>query len=117
MMAARREDRQGQDLSGELRGVLRLEEPMARHTVWGIGGPAREFYEPADESDLIAFVRARAGRRTNAESDGPDASDFFFLGLGSNLLVRDGGLRGGARCAGPAQGAQAQGRGRGPQGA
>lgn len=95
MMAARRHDhdpqqRLAQDGAGGLRGVLRFEEPMARHTVWGIGGPAREFYEPADEADLIAFVRSRA--RQSAPSDA-GAPTFFFLGLGSNLLVRDGGLR------------------------
>lgn len=66
-----------------LRGMYREFEPLSRHTVWGIGGPARRFYAPADVDDLCAFLSAL-----------PDDEDLFWLGLGSNLLVRDGGIRG-----------------------
>ena len=65
----------------EPRGELRENEPLSRHTVWGIGGPARRFYAPADLTDLCAFL---AGL--------PDDEPVFWLGLGSNLLVRDGGI-------------------------
>ena len=66
-----------------VRGVLRLGEPLARHTSWRVGGPADRYFEPADREDLIAFVR-------QLPSDEP----VLWLGLGSNLLVRDGGFRG-----------------------
>lgn len=60
-----------------------MNEPMARHTTWRVGGPADRFYQPADLDDLVAFITA-------LEKDEP----LFWLGLGSNLLVRDGGIRG-----------------------
>lgn len=66
-----------------LRGVMRTNESLARHTVWAIGGPADRFYEPADLDDLCVFVATLA-------ADEP----LFWFGLGSNLLVRDGGIRG-----------------------
>lgn len=65
------------------RGELRRNEPMSRHTSWRVGGPAELFYVPADLSDLAHFLR---------ELDG-DLPVFWF-GLGSNLLVREGGIRG-----------------------
>lgn len=65
------------------RGELRLQEPMARHTTWRVGGPADRFYRPADREDLIAFLRSL-----------PEDEPVFWCGLGSNLLVRDGGVRG-----------------------
>jgi len=66
-----------------LRGELRLEEPLSRHTTWRVGGPARRFYRPADREDLLCFLRAL------------DAGEpLLWLGLGSNLLVRDGGFKG-----------------------
>ncbi|SEO74647.1 UDP-N-acetylmuramate dehydrogenase [Aquisalimonas asiatica] len=67
----------------EHRGELRLQEPMARHTTWRVGGPADRFYRPADRDDLITFLRSL-----------PEDEPVFWCGLGSNLLVRDGGLRG-----------------------
>ena len=66
-----------------LRGVLREREPMARHTTWRVGGPAERFYEPADCDDLAAMLRLL-----------PVDEPIFWLGMGSNLLVRDGGIRG-----------------------
>jgi UDP-N-acetylmuramate dehydrogenase len=66
-----------------LRGELRYDEPLARHTSWRVGGPARRFYRPADREDLLTFLR-------QLEPQEP----LFWLGLGSNLLVRDGGFPG-----------------------
>ncbi len=66
-----------------LRGRLREREPMARHTTWRVGGPADRFYQPADREDLAVFL-------TMLPADEP----LYWCGLGSNLLVRDGGLRG-----------------------
>ncbi len=71
------------DPSSAVRGRLLHNEPMSRHTSWRVGGPADCFFEPADREDLIAFVRAL-----------PPAEPVLWLGLGSNLLVRDGGWRG-----------------------
>ena len=64
-------------------GVLRHRESLARHTVWGIGGFADRYFEPADIDDLAAFL-----------VDLPEAEPLLWIGLGSNLLVRDGGVRG-----------------------
>jgi UDP-N-acetylmuramate dehydrogenase len=66
-----------------LRGSLKLDEPMARHVSWRTGGPADRFYTPADLVDLAMFLRQL-----------PEDEPLLFLGLGSNLLVRDGGWRG-----------------------
>jgi len=66
-----------------LRGTLRLHEPMARHTSWRAGGRAARLYQPADLEDLADFLRQL-----------PAGEPLVFVGLGSNLLVRDGGLRG-----------------------
>ena len=65
------------------RGRLRRNEPMARHTSWRVGGPAERFYEPANLTDLSSFL-----------ADLPADEPLLWLGLGSNLLVRDGGLPG-----------------------
>ena len=56
---------------------------MSRHTSWHVGGPAEVFFSPRDRADLAAFLR----------SIPPDVP-VHWLGLGSNLLVRDGGLKG-----------------------
>ncbi|MGI9333946.1 MAG: UDP-N-acetylmuramate dehydrogenase [Gammaproteobacteria bacterium] len=69
--------------NGGLRGVSCRNEPLARYTAWGIGGPADRYYRPADVDDLAVFL-ARL----------PEAEPVFWLGLGSNLLVRDGGIAG-----------------------
>jgi UDP-N-acetylmuramate dehydrogenase len=71
----------------ELRGVWRENEPLARHTSWRVGGPAEVFYVPADRDDLVSFLQSLA----------PD-TPLTWLGLGSNLLVRDGGVRGVVLC-------------------
>ena len=65
------------------RGELRRDEPMSRHTSWRAGGKADLFFIPSSVEDLQAFLR---------ELDA--ATPIFWLGVGSNLLVRDGGIRG-----------------------
>lgn len=72
----------GSGQTAALRGTLLLREPMAKHTSWRVGGPADRYYEPADVADLASFLRGV-----------PESEPIFFVGLGSNLLVRDGGLR------------------------
>ncbi|MBV6475542.1 MAG: UDP-N-acetylmuramate dehydrogenase [Rhodocyclaceae bacterium] len=71
------------NLAQSLRGELRFNEPMARHVTWRAGGAAARAYVPADLDDLAAFLRA-------TRIDEP----LLFVGLGSNLLVRDGGFAG-----------------------
>jgi len=66
-----------------LRGNLLENEPMARHTTWRVGGPAEHYYQPADVADLALFLRQL-----------PANEPLTWVGLGSNLLVRDGGIRG-----------------------
>jgi UDP-N-acetylmuramate dehydrogenase len=65
------------------RGELSYDEPMAQHTSWRAGGAARRFYKPADLADLCAFLQ-------DLDPDEP----LLWVGLGSNLLVRDGGFPG-----------------------
>ena len=64
-------------------GEIRHDEPMARHTSWRAGGPAQTFFMPASIDDLASFL-------AELDADTP----LFWLGVGSNLLVRDGGLPG-----------------------
>lgn len=66
-----------------LRGILRIKESMRRHTSWRVGGSVDRCYTPADLEDLAVYLR-------NIPIDEP----VMFVGLGSNLLVRDAGLRG-----------------------
>ena len=63
-----------------LRGELRSGAPMARHVSWRAGGDAARLYAPADLDDLALFLRQL-----------PPGEPVLFVGLGSNLLVRDGG--------------------------
>lgn len=65
-------------------GDVRLYEPLAKHTTLRVGGPAQFWVEPRNEeafADLIRYCR-----RENLP--------LFVIGRGSNLLVRDGGIRG-----------------------
>jgi UDP-N-acetylmuramate dehydrogenase len=62
--------------------VLR-NEPMSRHTSWHVGGPADLFFTPRDVADLAVFLQS-------LDVDTP----VLWIGLGSNLLVRDAGIRG-----------------------
>lgn len=68
---------------GGLRGKLVRAEPMRRHVSWRAGGSVDRAYLPADLDDLRQFLVGL-----------PPDEPLLFVGLGSNLLVRDGGLRG-----------------------
>ena len=63
--------------------TLHLGEPMARHVSWRAGGPADRFFVPGSIEQLAAVLRGI-----------PREEPILFVGLGSNLLVRDGGFRG-----------------------
>lgn len=67
----------------EFHGQLLLNEPLADYTSWHIGGIARRLYKPANLTDLSAFL-----------STLPDNEPLTWLGLGSNVLIRDGGVNG-----------------------
>jgi len=67
----------------QLQGELQCEQPLAKHTTLRVGGFAERTYKPAGISDLAAFIKA-------APADEP----LFWIGLGSNLLIRDSGLNG-----------------------
>ncbi len=66
-----------------IKGKLMYDEPMSKHTSWRLGGPADRYYVPSDLEDLQVFL---AGLEPEIE--------VLWIGLGSNLLVRDGGIRG-----------------------
>jgi UDP-N-acetylenolpyruvoylglucosamine reductase len=66
-----------------LRGTLSHDVPMRKYTSWRAGGVAERMYQPADLGDLLVFLRGL-----------PASEPLYAVGLGSNLLVRDGGLRG-----------------------
>ncbi|MGB9803673.1 UDP-N-acetylmuramate dehydrogenase [Desulfofundulus sp.] len=72
------------ELSSLLPGQVKANEPMSRHTTWRIGGPADIFVEPAGVRELARLV-------TWAHARG---FPLYFIGNGSNLLVKDGGIRG-----------------------
>jgi len=74
MMAAEKAD---------VRGEIRLNEPMSKHTSWRVGGPAETFFVPSSLEALSEFLRELH----------PSVPVFWF-GVGSNLLVRDGGIQG-----------------------
>ena len=84
----------GAQIAGELAGCVSLatdicrDEPLAKHTTLRIGGPADVYVEPASESDLAAVVKYCHER----------SLPFLVIGRGSNLLVRDGGVRGVVIC-------------------
>ncbi len=66
-----------------MKGTLLKNEPLAKYTSWRVGGPAEQMYIPKGKQDLIEFL-----------SDLPEQENVFWLGLGSNLLIRDGGIEG-----------------------
>ncbi len=65
------------------KGRLLEHEALAKYTSWRVGGAADRLYIPHDRDDLIRFIKAL-----------PDSEPLFWMGLGSNLLIRDGGIRG-----------------------
>lgn len=70
-----------------LRGMLREDESLSRHTSWRVGGTVSRFYQPADIMDLSTYLKSL-----------PVDEPVYWLGLGSNLLVRDAGYRGSIIC-------------------
>ncbi len=68
---------------GEVRGRLTPNADMAPVTWFRVGGPAEILFQPADEADLALFLRAL-----------PPEIPVTVVGIGSNLLIRDGGIRG-----------------------
>jgi UDP-N-acetylmuramate dehydrogenase len=73
----------GQSDMLNVRGKLILEEPMSKHCSWRTGGSAARFFEPADIDDLITYFEQVESTET-----------ITWIGLGSNVLIRDGGLCG-----------------------
>ena len=67
----------------EVRGRYEVERPLSELTWFRVGGPAEVLFVPADEADLAAFLAAV-----------PDDIPLTVIGVGSNLLVRDGGVPG-----------------------
>ena len=67
----------------DLRGRLTAEAPLSNYTWFRVGGPAEVLYVPADEADLTYFMKGL-----------PAGTPITMVGLGSNLLVRDGGIEG-----------------------
>jgi UDP-N-acetylmuramate dehydrogenase len=70
-------------LPPEFAARVLYDEPLAKHTSWRAGGPADVFFKPLNVDDLAAFLHTLT----------PD-TPVHWIGLGSNLLVRDGGVRG-----------------------
>ncbi len=66
-----------------MKGTLLKNEPLSKYTSWRVGGPAEQMYFPDSKQDLINFLTLL-----------PEGEKIFWLGLGSNLLVRDGGIQG-----------------------
>ncbi len=66
-----------------VRGKLRAAVSLAEMTWFRVGGPAEVLFHPADRADLIAFLQAK-----------PADVPITVIGVGSNLLVRDGGVDG-----------------------
>src|SRR5438876_1190153 len=68
----------------KFRGKLLENEPLARYTTWRIGGPARYLAMPADSEDVVRALELAQDR----------GLPWIVLGLGSNVLVKDGGFPG-----------------------
>jgi UDP-N-acetylmuramate dehydrogenase len=75
------------DNTTTVKGVLLENEAMSRHASWRVGGVADHFYRPADIEDLSLYLKS-------LDKD----EQIFWLGLGSNLLVTDAGIRGTVIC-------------------
>jgi UDP-N-acetylmuramate dehydrogenase len=77
-------DRDRADIGELLGDAVRFDEPMSRHTTLRIGGPADAWCAPRTREDLVALLRLARDRSLPVTP----------IGGGSNLLVRDGGIRG-----------------------
>src|SRR6201991_2929086 len=67
----------------ELRGRLLANQPLAELTWFRVGGPAQVLFTPVDEDDLAYFLASL-----------PEELPVYVVGVGSNLIVRDGGMPG-----------------------
>lgn len=83
MMAAARRDPPLIERLPPVRGRLTAQAPLAGVTWFRVGGPAEVMFRPADREDLLAFLAAK-----------PADLPVTVIGVGSNLLVRDGGVPG-----------------------
>lgn len=70
-------------MQNEIKGRLLENEPLAKYTSWRVGGAAEQLFFPADRNDLVNFLQTL-----------PEGKQIFWMGLGSNLLIRDGGIAG-----------------------
>lgn len=71
------------DCQSQQQGVLLLNEPLAAYTTWRIGGQASKLYKPHGIEDLSRFLKSL-----------PEKEPLLWLGLGSNILIRDKGFSG-----------------------
>ncbi len=83
MNALRHHDVLPFNLPIEMQGRVLLDEPLAKHTSWRVGGPTDVLFKPANKLDIALCLQSL-----------PVDTPVLWLGLGSNLLVRDGGVRG-----------------------
>ena len=67
-----------------MNGSLLENEPMSKHTSYGIGGPALAYITPQDSEDLSSILKFALENKIPV----------FFIGSGSNLLVSDAGIDG-----------------------
>lgn len=72
-----------QSLTAAVRGELRCQVPLAQYSSWRVGGNAQWLFQPADVEDLCTLLKKL-----------PPSVPVYWLGLGSNTLIRDGGLSG-----------------------
>lgn len=71
----------------ETESAVHRHEPLSRYTSWRVGGPADLFFRPKSYEALGTFLASL-----------PDVTPVSWIGLGSNLLIRDGGVRGAVIC-------------------
>jgi UDP-N-acetylmuramate dehydrogenase len=70
----------------QIKGLIKENEPMSKHTTWKVGGMAKIYFQPDDVIDLQNFLVLLNQQQKQ--------HDFLWLGLGSNVLVRDKGFNG-----------------------
>ena len=73
-----------QEIKKIIKGIILFDEPMSKHTSYGIGGPARAYVTPKNKEDLVSLLKF--SKDNNIPS--------YFIGSGSNLLVSDDGIDG-----------------------
>ncbi|MDP6878746.1 MAG: UDP-N-acetylmuramate dehydrogenase [Candidatus Marinimicrobia bacterium] len=72
------------DIEQIVKGTILFDEPMSKHTSYGIGGPAKAYITPSDKSDLKSVLKFSKANNLPV----------YFIGSGSNLLVSDEGIDG-----------------------